>query len=126
MRIKPWQIAVIVIGLLVGLGSAVYQLVAPSGPQLPDSMLLIDVETGQIYRASTHGNGIMLPARRPDTGKIALLRLRTEDNGQYVVSPRDLGLLDSLDQGVEIKAIDAESGKVLHPSKDIKTYAEPK
>lgn len=126
MRIKPWQIAVIVIGLLVGLGSAVYQIVAASGPDLPDSMLLIDVETGQVYRASTHGNGIMLPARRPDTGKIALIRLRTGENGEYEVAPRDLGLLDYLDKDVQVKAIDAESGKVLHASKDIKAYEEPK
>lgn len=126
MKVKPWQIAVIVIGLLVGLGSAVYQLVAASGPELPDSMLLIDVETGQVYRASTHGNGIMLPARRPDSQTIALLRLRKEDNGEFVVAPRDLGLLDYLSKDVQVKAIDAETGRVLNASKDIKPYAEPK
>jgi hypothetical protein len=126
MKVKPWQIAVIVIGLLVGLGSVVYQLLAPSGPDLPDSMLLIDVETGQLYRADISGKGVMLPARRPETGKIALLRVRSEDGGKYYVADRDLGLLQYLDQGIEVKAIDVESGDVLVSSKDIKTYEEPK
>ena len=66
------------------------------------------------------------PARRPETGKIALLRVRSEDGGKYYVSDRDLGLLQYLDQGIEVKAIDAESGDVLAPSKDIKTDEEPK
>jgi hypothetical protein len=126
MKIKPWQVAVIVIGILVGVGSAVYQLITPSGPRLPDSMLLIDVESGQVYRANTRGRSVMLPARRPDTGKIALLRLRTDDEGKHYVSGRDLSLLQYLDQGVEVKAINPESGDVIQASKDIKTYEEPK
>lgn len=122
MKVKPWQIAVIVIGLLVGVGSAMYQLLTSSGPKLSDSMLLIDVETGEVFRASTTGNGIMLPARRPDTGKIALLRLRKDDEGKYYVTPRDLSLLQFLDKDVEVKAINADTGDVVNPPKDIKAY----
>lgn len=125
MKVKPWQIALIVIGLLVGAGSTIYTLLGSGGPQLADSVLLIDVETGQLYRASTRSKAIMLPARRPSDGKIALLRVRVDDQGKYYVTDRDLRLIDALDKGIEVKAVATDSGDIAEPSKEIKTYEAP-
>lgn len=122
MKVKPWQIAVIVVGLLVGLGSVLFQVFSSDAPDLPDSMLLIDVESGQLYRAKLDERGIILPAKRPDNGPIALLRVRQGDEGVYYVPGRDLSLLEYLDKGVEVKAIDPDSGDVLNHSSDVKAY----
>jgi hypothetical protein len=125
MKVKPWQIALIVIGMLVGVGSAVYTLLGSGGPELANSILLVDVETGQLYRADVHNKAVMLPARRPGDGKVALLRVRKDESGKYYVGERDLRLIEHLDKGVEVKAVMTDSGDVPQPSKDVKKYEPP-
>jgi hypothetical protein len=125
MKAKPWQIALIVIGLLVGVGSVTYTLLNSGEPALADSILLVDVETGQLYRANVKIRAIVLPARRAEDGKLALLRVRTDETGKYYISDRDLKLLDSLDSTIQIKAVHGDTGDVPEPSKEIKKYEPP-
>lgn len=125
MKVKGWQLAVIVLGLLVGGGLVGYSVMGSGDADLPDTMYLVDVESGELYSYPlSSGRSLILPARRMDSGKIALVRINKEDEG-WVVSERDLGSLGALDQGIPTKAIDTETGKLLSPPASPKRYTPP-
>ena len=122
MKVKPWQMAVIVIGLLVGVGSMIWQMVNSDGVDLKHQYTLIDVESGDLFDVDSTKVRLMLPAKHPETGRVALVRVAKDDKGRWYVIPRDMELLTQLDEGVNVKAIDAETGDVLNQAASPKTY----
>lgn len=126
MKVKGWQIVVIVLGLLVGGVLVGYSVFGAGDGDLADSMYLVDVETGSLYQYSiTSGRSLILPARRMDTKQIALVRITREADGSWVVSQRDLASLGGLDQGISTKAIDVESGRLLTSPGTPAKYSPP-
>lgn len=111
MKAKPVQIAIIVIGLLVGIVGIVLAMKKNAGPDLADKMMLVDIRTGELYAVSTKGRSIILPYRHPDTNEPTLLPAIYEDaDSSWHVKSRYLGAMNDL-KPVSDK-IDPQSGRV--------------
>ena len=126
MNFKPWQMAVVVLGLLVGGGSIFYNLAFSGQVDLDNTVRMVDVETGELFEFTISLNRtISVPARRTQTKQIALMRIIKDEAGQWHVPSRDMALLPGLDKDVPIKAIDPETGKVLVPVGSFRSYTPP-
>lgn len=107
---KPWQIALIVVGLIGGVAGLVFALASGDRPDMANSMTLVDIETGQLYSVSIEGRSVSTPMKHPDTGDRTLYRVNEESEGDYRISRRRLGALESYEG--EAAAVDRESGRV--------------
>lgn len=123
MKAKPWQIALIVVGLLVGVGSAAWFVLGGDRVTLEHRYYLIDVESGEIFEVNAKKYKLMLPARHPDTNKIALVGVSQGEGGVWFVPERQLGMLKQLDKTVQIKALNPDSGELIGPPTKPRRYA---
>ncbi len=114
MGIKPWHIVIMVVGIGV-LAGGIFVSSSPSDmPVLKHKVTMIDVVSGEVFVADTSGGrAVLMPAKHPDTGKYSLVRISKDDAGAWCVSERDRAFLYDLDQGVEIKSIEAKTGVIL-------------
>mgnify|MGYP000558693638 CR=1 FL=1 len=83
---KPWQLAVVVIGMLVLVGSVVYQCQA-SGRRvsLADSVIVADVLTGDLFESDLPSNkSAFFPAVHPVTKTSSLLPAFQKDGKWYL------------------------------------------
>lgn len=88
---KPWQIVLIVVGILgAGVSLWWFGLRGSDADRLmSNSIVMVDVETGQLYEFQLKGRrGVMIPERHPDSGKIALLPVEQDGSGNWVISDR--------------------------------------
>ncbi len=118
MGAKPWQIGVIVVGLLVGCASAAWALFGRDDVKVNMLVHCIDVETGDIYRIDTDRNPLILPGRHPSSNRVSLVRVTKDDEGKWHVSGRDLQTLEMLDKDVKNIAVDDRTGDIKTPVKD--------
>lgn len=112
---KPWQIALIVIGLLAGAAGVVYAMTGGKSVDLVDSMTLVDVNTGELFRVSTNNRSIIIPMKRRDTDQRTLMvAVFDETEKKWLVPERYRGPLNGFpDQTL----IDAETGVIgIDPS----------
>jgi len=111
MQAKPWQIAVVVIGLLVGIGGIVLAMGKDSGPDLADKMILVDVTTGNTYKISYKNRSVVLPVRSPETDERTLFPIEyNEEKGGWFMNRRYMGDMDGIEKISD--KVDAESGRV--------------
>lgn len=122
MKAKPWQIALIVIGLAVGLGSVVWFAVSGDDVRLERRYFLVDVESGEIFEVDSSKYRLALPAMHPETKRRTLVGVTQDEDGSWYVAPRDLGLIRDLDKSVEVKAIDKSSGDLVNPAAKPRRY----
>jgi hypothetical protein len=113
MQAKPVQIAVIVIGLIVGIVGIFLAVSGGSGPQLADKMILVDVTTGDTFAVSIKGRSIMLPSKNPDTQERTLFPIEQDENNEWSISPRYLSALDNIDNISSI--VNPENGSIDIP-----------
>lgn len=95
-KIKPWQIILILVAL-AGLGFSVWNFGFANSleSQLADTMTLVDVQSGQLYTASIGGrNGILIPARNPETREIALMPVYRENDQWFLIDRYKGGVSD--------------------------------
>ncbi|MEZ6163750.1 MAG: hypothetical protein R3B67_04865 [Phycisphaerales bacterium] len=84
-NIKPWQIILIVVAIGV-LGFSVWRQVNSGSINLPDSVVVIDVETGDMYQMSLgKRNGAYFPEKNPETGVNNLMPIIKDEDGRWVV-----------------------------------------
>lgn len=117
------QIAIVVLGLLIAAVS--FALFNPFKPtvDLADTITLVDVETGTLYRVSVRRRGIAPPLRSPETEKLSLIPI-TEQDGQWSVRDRYVPVIER--EGIESDVWDQlQSGSFLPASTDAKMI-EPK
>ncbi|MGP1272528.1 MAG: hypothetical protein ACTS22_04275 [Phycisphaerales bacterium] len=107
---KPWQIALIVIGLLAGIVGVVFAVTSSDRPNMASSMMLVDIETGQLYSVSVDDRSVYTPMKHPDTGERTLYRVVESESGDWSISQRRLGELE--DYEGTAAAVDRESGRV--------------
>lgn len=120
MKAKPVQIAIIVIGLIVGVVGIVMAMRSNAGPDLADKMILVDVKTGELFAISTKGRSILLPYRHPVTNEPTLLPAGfDESESAWYLKSRYLGAVGEIAPASDI--IDARSGRV-----SIGSEAKPK
>lgn len=116
--VKPWQLAVIVIGLLVGGGLITWQVASSNELRLTDSILLVDVTTGEIFETPLpDGRAVIFPAKNPKTSKLTLLPVAQID-GKWSVRPRYRDAIANVvkSAGSGEGAVDANTLEVKSPS----------
>ena len=97
-NVKPWQIVLVVVAL-AAIAFSAFRIIGTESidSQLADSLMLVDAQTGQRYTANLKGkNAVFLPARNPETEKIALLPIYEED-GQWFVWERYRSAIDQIE-----------------------------
>ena len=93
-QLKPWQIVLIVVALAVLGGSVAWTVFGGKKVDLADSMMLVDVTNGDLYRLDITGTrGIMIPGRNPETNEETLLPVYKNDAGQWTLMRRYSGEL---------------------------------
>ena len=111
---KPWQIVVIVLGLLVGVGMGVYSC-RSSGIPMASSIMLVDVATGELIDAPfPKGRTVGFPAKNPKTNTMSLYPVRQEGNA-WKVEGKYLPYIPGKDP--EPKALDIKTGMVTTDGK---------
>jgi hypothetical protein len=84
--VKPWQMAVIVIGLLGGTGLLAWNVMGGEKVKQIDELVLMDVVTGDRFVADVRGRkGVILPAKHPETQEYTLLPIAKGEDGQWRV-----------------------------------------
>lgn len=126
MGAKPWQIGVIVVGLLVGCVSVAWAVFGK--PDVNVNMIIhcIDVETGDIYRIDAEKNPLILPARHPTNNRVTLIRLGKDEKGTWHVTGRDMQTLDMLEKDAKNIAVDENTGDIKTPVKAPIDYVRAK
>jgi hypothetical protein len=116
--VKPWQLAIIILGLLGGFALVAGNIFAGEEIRLADSVILADVRTGALFEISTKGHhGVLLPAKHPETGERTLLPVHETERGQWNIDSRYMADLARFD-AQQRAALDAQ-GRVSPESKDI-------
>jgi hypothetical protein len=102
---KPWQIAVIVVGLLGAIVVAFMSTLGSEEPQFADSMTVADVQTGEIFTVEFGKKAIVLPMTRKGNS-VATLYPVYQKEGTWVVEERYR----------EVNAAAFKDSKVYNPS----------
>ena len=106
---RPWQIVVVILGLLVG-GLGVYMSLGTSdGIEIADSIMLVDVQTGDLYRVDVSKRGIVLPMAVPGTDRKSMMPCHEQD-GKWFVGDRFLESVKGIDK--DTKAVNLSTGEI--------------
>lgn len=117
-NIKPWQIILIVAAVGV-LGFSLFRFFSSRSLDLPKSVLVIDVETGEMYRMDLgKRNGAYFPEKNPSTGEHNLMPLIESENGEWVVPSHARAALQDIDG--ENRVVNESSWIVTVENDDIK------
>jgi len=115
-NVKPWQIILLLVAFVV-LTFSIWK-VGFSGSiqsQLADRMMLVDVQTGQLYVRDLSGNqSFIIPDRNPETREISLVPV-IEVDGEWIVSERYLNALEQ---------VEVPKDAIVGPKKPVKTIDE--
>ena len=96
--VRPWQIGLIVLAVIVLGTSAFFTIRDPNKVERADFVYLVDTTTAEVFKFNFEGKrGVILPAIHPDTGERTLYRVDKTESGQWEVDPRDLNDLDSME-----------------------------
>ncbi len=110
---KPWQIALIVIGLLAGGAGVVFALTSMGPVETAAQVYVVDVESGQLYRANTVGKTVLIPMTSPETGENTLYPVvEDEESGEWRISDRYRDAFLRRTEGQDTPAVDRSSGVV--------------
>ena len=107
---KPWQIAVVVVGVLTLVGM-VFWFVTKDSVQLANKMTLVDVESGLLIEAKLPSEkAVMFPATNPESNRKTLYPAKQNEAGQWEVIGRYLPYVKTKD--VDPKAINLQTGTI--------------
>ncbi|MEO1534690.1 MAG: hypothetical protein AAFS11_03900 [Planctomycetota bacterium] len=110
---KPWQIALIVIGLLAGIIGVVFAMRGMGPVETAADVTLVDVYTGELFEANTSGRSVMIPMLNPDTGEASLFPVaKDEETGEWHIAGRYLSAFRMRTEGKETPPVDKSSGLV--------------
>lgn len=119
---RPWQIGVVVVGLLVLVGSVVWQCASGRKVDFADTILLVDVTTGQLYRSQYRTDAsVMFPARSPATNDYTLFGvIHREGETEYRLPSEALEYMRA--NKLESKVVDMRTGVVTVQPGDPKSH----
>ena len=101
--VKPWQIVLFVVAI-GALGFGAWNLVNSGPVNLTNSVLAVDVRTGQLFELDVSGRkSALFPERNPETNEYTLLPVEKTDDGNYHLKARARSDFEAL----------AESGTVV-------------
>ena len=97
-NVKPWQVILFVVAI-AALGYSMMKVGFGNSPEsrMAESMMLIDVQTGQLYIRDISGKkAFIIPDRNPDSKEIALLPV-VEEDGEWFLVERYASALDQIE-----------------------------
>jgi hypothetical protein len=116
-NIKPWQIILFIAAIGV-VAFTVIRHVSSGSIDLPDSVLVIDVETGEMYRMSLgKRNGAYFPEKNPETQQHNLMPVIQLENGEWEIPNHARPALQDIDG--ENKLVNESSWRVQVENEDI-------
>jgi hypothetical protein len=88
-EIKPWQMIVIALAVIV-LAFSAWRFIGSQGLDQPEGTMAVDVMTGQLWDIKRgRAVGMMLPHRHPETNERTLFPVvKDETTGDWVLVPR--------------------------------------
>ncbi|MBO6740304.1 MAG: hypothetical protein JJ916_10625 [Phycisphaerales bacterium] len=117
-NIKPWQIILIAVAVVV-LGFSLWRSFTSGQVNLPDSVLVIDVETGDMYRMGLgKRNGAYFPEKNPESGQHNLMPVVKTESGDWIVPNHARPAMQDIDG--ENKFVNESDWRVNIESEDIK------
>ncbi len=103
---KPWQIVILVLGL-IGLGVGVWYSVA-GGPQrveLSKTVFLGDFKSGEIFEVYVGNKAVLAPAKHPQSGARTLVPVYQDPTSKaWRIEGRYLGVLDEYAKAASVTA----------------------
>ncbi|MEO1583106.1 MAG: hypothetical protein AAFR96_00885 [Planctomycetota bacterium] len=110
---KPWQIALVVIGLLAG-GVGVAFAISSMGPvETKSSVFVADVVSGELFSADTAGKTVLIPMTNPETGENTLYPvIQDEESGEWTIAPRYINAFRNRTEDGETPVVDRSTGAV--------------
>lgn len=116
-KIKPWQIILIVLAFAV-LGFSVWRQVSKPSVALPNSVLVVDVTNGDLYRMKLgKRNGGYFPEKNPNTGQHVLMPIEKNDQGEWFIVGHAMAALEDIKEKIEV--VNTSTGKVTLKSEEI-------
>lgn len=116
-NIKPWQAVLMVLAVVV-LGMTIWNQLSKPRVDLPGTVLVVDVETGDLYRMKLgKRNGAYFPERNPETDRHTLMPVEQDDSGEWRIVGHAMAALADVEG--ELKVVNASSGVVTIESEDI-------
>lgn len=110
MQAKPVQIAIIVIGLIVGVTGIVLALRGNS-VNLAGRMVFVDVASGDLFAVSTKGRSVLIPYQHPETKLPTLLpAIKNDDDNAWYLKGRYMGALKDMESITDL--LDRKSGRL--------------
>lgn len=104
---RPWQIAVIVIGLTAGIGLSVYTIgFSGNEVEFASKTVVVDLTTGKLYEIDIAGRTLSYPVAHPETGVKSLVPAIKQGSKWMVPEVMRGGLKQSL--GGETKAVETK------------------
>lgn len=124
MDIKPWQIILMVVAVVV-LGYSVISFLGQGRVDLPGSVLVVDVETGGVYRMDLgKRNGAYFPEKSPATERHTLMPIiKNEDDGQWYIDGHARSAMQDID-GTN-KYVDESNWQVTVESEKVISNLKP-
>jgi len=111
MQQKPWQIVLFVVAL-GAIVFALYRSLSHDKLDLPNSIVMVDVQTGELFRFSTSGKrGVGVPNFNPDTNKVSLLPVLKDEGGKWFLTDRAQPILADL-KVPHTAVVDLKTGEV--------------
>lgn len=108
---RPWQIAVIVVGLIALVAGVVFQCGRSTVP-FADSIVLVDVASGELIEAPFPKFPVMFPAKNPGTQSPTLYPAQLRD-GKWFVEGR---YVPYIPKDPKPTAMNAKSGEIATTS----------
>lgn len=121
-NVKPWQIILMVLAVAV-FGFSIWRF-GGFGSSIPkhESILLVDVMTGQLYDAHKgDAKGILLPARAPGTGERTLFPVEQDESGAWRLRDRYVSTFKQMQLKSEVVSADM----TVRVKSDEPEYYEP-
>ena len=115
-EIKPWQMIVIALAVIV-LAFSAWRFMGGQGLDQPDGLMTVDVMTGQLYDVDRgRAVGIVLPVRHPETNEPTLFPVEQDSSGDWVLVPRYVPSLTDemiesssfIDTGLNLTVLDTD------------------
>jgi hypothetical protein len=110
---KPWQVAVVAVGVIV-LGISLYfSVFRNGGAEFVSRVYMVDVTTGKLYQFDRPNDRVAIswPAEDPKTKQRVLYKVaRDPDTKKWMVNERVLGDLNA--SKLPIKGLDAKTGLI--------------
>jgi hypothetical protein len=109
-KAKPWQIALIVVAMVVACVSMFMTFSKSKKVDLSHQLTMVDVATGDLYTFNTKKRAVGIPEYSPDTGKATLLPVTKKDDGKWYINQRYIDSIDYMDDVVAV--VDRDTGLV--------------